>query len=245
MASVWAHRGASGYAPENTMEAFRLALDMGADGLELDVHLSRDGEIVVTHDENVRRVTGGVDREIRDMTLSEIRQLDVCNGMERYRGARIPTLSEVLDFLKTNSLFLNIELKTGEVLYEGIERKTVEMVHAYGLQDRVIYSSFNHYSLMLARQADPKARIGLLYSEAMVDPHVYAMHLGANAIHPYDLTLLVPHTVENCLRNGIEVNPWTVNEEKNMRWLLSLGCNALITNVPDVARRVVDEMAKN
>lgn len=241
MAYVWAHRGASAYAPENTMEAFRLAEQMHADGIELDVHLTRDGAIVVTHDENVKRVTGGVDKCIADMTLEEAKQLDVCNGMEAYRGARIPELAEVLEFLKTNRMTLNIEIKTTDNLYPGIECRTVELVHAYGLQDRVIYSSFNHYSLMLARKADPACRIGLLYSEAMVDPDVYAKHLGANAIHPYDLTLLVPNAAKRCVEAGIDINPWTVNDEKTMRWLLSLGCNALITNCPDVARRVVDE----
>lgn len=241
MAKVWAHRGASAYAPENTMEAFRLAAEMRADGIELDVHLTKDGYIVVTHDENVKRVTGGVDRFIADMTLEEVKQLDVCNGMDAYRGARIPELAEVLEFLTTNEMALNIEIKTTDNLYPGIEGLTVQMVRAYGLQDRVIYSSFNHYSLVLARVADPGCRVGLLYSEAMVDPDVYAKHLNANAIHPYAPTLLVPGAAKRCIEAGIEINPWTVNDEKNMRWLLSLGCHALITNYPDLARRVVDE----
>lgn len=241
MAKVWAHRGASAYAPENTMEAFRLAAEMRADGIELDVHLTKDGYIVVTHDENVKRVTGGVDRFIADMTLEEVKQLDVCNGMDAYRSARIPELAEVLEFLTTNEMTLNIEIKTTDNLYPGIEGLTVQMVRAYGLQDRVIYSSFNHYSLVLARVADPGCRVGLLYSEAMVDPDVYAKHLNANAIHPYVPTLLVPGAAKRCIEAGIEINPWTVNDEKNMRWLLSLGCHALITNYPDLARRVVDE----
>lgn len=240
MAKVWAHRGASAYAPENTMEAFRLAEKMGADGFELDVHLSLDGELVVTHDENVRRVTGGVDRMVGEMTLKELKALDVSCGKAEYAGARIPTLEEVLAFLKTNGLFLNIEIKSGVVHYEGLEQKTVEMVRAFGLADRVLYSSFNHYSLMLARKADPNARIGLLYSEAMVDPHVYALHLGADAIHPHERALLVPGAAENCLRNGIAINPWTVDDPARMASLQALGCGALITNVPDVARRVVD-----
>lgn len=223
------------------MEAFRLAAEMRADGIELDVHLTKDGYIVVTHDENVKRVTGGVDRFIADMTLEEVKQLDVCNGMDAYRGARIPELAEVLEFLTTNEMTLNIEIKTTDNLYPGIEGLTVQMVRAYGLQDRVIYSSFNHYSLVLARVADPGCRVGLLYSEAMVDPDVYAKHLNANAIHPYAPTLLVPGAAKRCIEAGIEINPWTVNDEKNMRWLLSLGCHALITNYPDLARRVVDE----
>lgn len=241
MAFVWAHRGASGYAPENTLEAFRLANEMHADGIELDVHLSKDGEIVVSHDENVKRVTGGVDKRIVDMTMEEILMLDVSNGKEGYHNTRIPTLRQVLEFLKGNDLFLNIEIKTTDILYPDIERRTVEMVHEYGLEDRVIYSSFNHYSLMLARKADPNCKIGLLYTEALVDPHVYAQHLKADAIHPFFRTLLVPGAAQGCVEHGVQINPWTVNDEESMRWLLSIGCNALITNYPDVARKIVDK----
>lgn len=243
MAYVWAHRGASGYAPENTMEAFRLAQEMGADGIELDVHLSKDGEMIVTHDENLRRVTGGVDALVGDMTLAQIEQLHACNGMEAYRGAKIPTLDQVLDFLQTNDMYLNIEIKTGVVIYDGLEEKVVAAVQARGLSHRVIYSSFNHYSLMLVRKSDPDANIGLLYSEAMVDPYVYALHLGANAIHPHMRTLLVPGTVENCTKNGILTNPWTVDDPGDMQWLIDLGCNAIISNLPDVARKIVDANA--
>ena len=100
MTYVWAHRGASGYAPENTLEAFALADKMKADGIELDVHLSKDGEIIVTHDENVQRVTCGVDAMVKDLTLAELKKLDVYNGIEGYRNVRIPTLPEVLDFLE-------------------------------------------------------------------------------------------------------------------------------------------------
>ena len=111
MTYVWAHRGASGYAPENTLEAFALADKMKADGIELDVHLSKDGEIIVTHDENVQRVTCGVDAMVKDLTLAELKKLDVYNGIEGYRNVRIPTLPEVLDFLKTNNLYTKNESK--------------------------------------------------------------------------------------------------------------------------------------
>ena len=243
MTAVWAHRGASAYAPENTMEAFRLAQKMGADGIELDVHLTCDGEILVTHDENVRRVTG-VDAQVSSLTLAQAQALDACNGMEAYRGARLPALCEVLDFLKGNGMTLNIELKTGEVLYPGLEEKTVEMVHRFGLADRVLYSSFNHYSLVLVREVDPQAKIGLLYSEAMVDPALYAQHLRADAIHPEYRTLAVPGAVEGCKRANVRIHPWTVNAEADMRALCGIPCEAIITNHPDIARRVVDETRK-
>lgn len=245
MTAVWAHRGASAYAPENTMEAFRLAQEMGADGMELDVHLTRDGEILVTHDENVRRVTG-TDALVRDLTLAQAQALDACNGMDAYRGARMPALCEVLEFLRTNAMMLNIELKTGETLYPGLEEKTVEMVHRFGLADRVLYSSFNHRSLLLVRQADPAARIGLLYSETMVDPHIYARHLHADAIHPeFHSLYFAPDTARGCQDAGVRIHPWTVNDEQDMRALCRLGCEALITNFPDVARRIVEESSQS
>ena len=240
MTAVWAHRGASASAPENTMEAFRLAQQMGADGIELDVHLTRDGKILVTHDENARRVSGA-DVFVGDLTLQEAQALDACNGMESYAGARMPELAEVLEFLKGNEMTLNIELKTGERLYPGLEEKTVRLVRDFGLSQRVIYSSFNHYSLVLARRADENARIGLLYSEALVDPAVYARHLRADAIHPEFRTLAVPGAVEGCQAAGVRIHPWTVNREEDMRRLCRLRCEAIITNYPDIARRVADE----
>ena len=98
MSIVLAHRGASGYAPENTLEAFKLAMEMGADGFELDVHLSADGELIVIHDETVDRTTNGKGY-VKDMTLAQLKQLDACKGMEAYRGARIPTLGQVYDLI--------------------------------------------------------------------------------------------------------------------------------------------------
>ena len=120
----------------------------------------------------------------------------------------------------------------------------MEMVHRFGLADRVLYSSFNHYSLVLVRKVDPQAKIGLLYSEAMVDPALYAQHLRADAIHPEYRTLAVPGAVEGCKRANVRIHPWTVNAEADMRALCGIPCEAIITNHPDIARRVVDETQK-
>ena len=119
---VWAHRGASAYAPENTLEAFRLGAEQGADGVELDVQLSKDGELVVIHDETIDRVSGG-HGYVRDYTLEELRKLQFNKTHPEYQDVRIPTLGEVYDLLKPLGLEINVEIKTGIYFYPGIEEK--------------------------------------------------------------------------------------------------------------------------
>ena len=125
-------------------------------------------------------------------------------------------------------------------MYEGIEQKTLDLVKAYHMQDRVIYSSFNHFSLMQLRALDPSVHIGLLYQAAMVDPHVYAMHLKADAIHPfYPSVLLGPGVVEGCQKAGVAIHPYTVDNPAHLVALGEKGIEAVITNVPDVARKAL------
>lgn len=231
---IWAHRGASAYAPENSMEAFVMAQKMGADGIELDIHLTKDGHVVVAHDETVDRCSNG-SGYIIDKTLTKLMELDFSNGKENYSNTRIPTLEQVLEFIKTSGLYLNIEIKSGIVLYDGIEEKTIRLVSKMGLEDKVIYSSFNHYSLSIVKKLNPAAPIGLLYSEAMVDPYVYARHLGAEAIHPHFKTLMVPGTIHNCKKHGIKIHTWTVDEREHIIWLINEEVDAIMTNRPDFA----------
>lgn len=134
MTEIFAHRGASGYAPENTLEAFRLAMEQGADGIELDVHLTKDGEVVVIHDETLNRTSNGQGK-VRDYTLEELKKFSFHNHMEKYKGVQIPTLKEVLDLVENSSMKVNIELKTGIYWYEGIEAKTMEIVKSRKMAD--------------------------------------------------------------------------------------------------------------
>lgn len=232
---VWAHRGASGYAPENTMEAFSMAVDMHADGLELDVHESSDGQLIVMHDERVDRTTDQTGR-IVDKTLAELKQLDASNGMPQYAGVRIPTLPEVYELVKPTNLTVNVELKCDIVIYWGIWEKLVKLERDMGMQGRILYSSFNHYALMELRKCDPGANIGLLYPNAMVDPWIYAKQLNANAIHPHYLAALsCPGLIEGCKQNGVAIHPWTVNEPEAMQACVNAGLEAIISNYPDVA----------
>ena len=235
---VWAHRGASAYAPENTIPAFKMAVEMGADGVELDVHLSADGKLMVCHDEKVDRTSNGKGR-IVDMTCQELKTLDFSNGVEGYANVRIPTLREVYGLLKPTNLSINVEIKSDVVIYYGIWDELIKLEHEMGMQGRIVYSSFNHFVLMKVRELEPTAKIGLLYSEGMVDPWVYANYLHADAVHPHYLAAQAPGVIEGCKKNGVAVHPWTCNDEKAIRELAVAGVDAVITNYPDLARKII------
>lgn len=233
MSFIYAHRGASGYAPENTLEAFALAVSMGADGVELDVHLSADGELVVIHDEKVDRTTNGTGW-IRDLTLEQLKKLDASNGKEAYRGAKIPTLGEVYDLLRDTGLHVNVEIKTDAVQYPDIERKCLELAREKGMEERVLYSSFNHYTLARLLQLNPAAKTGLLYMSGLYQPWTYAKSVGATHIHPFYPSLFLPELPQGCAENGVGINAWTVNDPAVMEQCVECGAG-IITDYPDVA----------
>ena len=241
---IWAHRGASGYAPENTMEAFRMAGRMGADGIELDIQLTRDGQIVVIHDEKINRTSNGKGY-VHDYTLGELRQFNFQRTKPALAHADIPTLHEVLVYVRDyTDMCVNIELKTGIVFYEGMDEQTVKLVHELGMQDRVIYSSFNHYTIRHIQQMDPEAKVGLLYSDGFISVPAYAHDLGVDALHPLFTNLRYPNYVEECREYGLDLNVWTVNKEEAMLSMCELGVHAIITNYPDKAIRVRRQFEK-
>lgn len=237
---VWAHRGASAYAPENTLEAFQMAIDMGADGIELDVHICKTGEVVVCHDETVDRTSNGTGR-ICDMTFSQLRALSFHNGRNAYLGVQIPTLEEVYRLIAPTRLTVDVELKTDHIWYEGLEERCLAIAREYGIADRVLYSSFNHKSLAKLRSLDANAYIGLLYGQLIpdvTDDAAYAASLQANAVHPAYRHCNRPGYLASMAQKGIHVNPWTVDDEEELYALCEMGINAVITNTPDVALRV-------
>lgn len=237
---VWAHRGASGCCPENTLAAFQKAADLGADGVELDIHLTKDGAIVVTHDERIDRVSDHTGR-VCDYTLDELKSFDFCNGNLAYEGIQIPTMGEVFELLEPTGLTINIELKTGEIFYEGIEEKIAAMTRHFGMEDRVIYSSFNHCSVMRMKQVAPKARTGFLYADGTLDMPAYAQAHGVDALHPAVYNLQYEEFMEECRRRKVEVNVWTVNTVADLQTCVRAGVHAVITNYPDKARRVMEK----
>ncbi len=237
---IYAHRGASAYAPENTPEAFTLAADMGADGVELDVHICRSGELVVTHDERVDRVSDGTGR-VAELSLSELKKLHFNRTKPEFTQARIPTLQEVFQLLRPTGLGINIELKNSVIEYPELERRTVELAEKEGMLDRVIFSSFNHRSMMRVKEINPDLICGLLYDASMVRPWAYAVALGVDAIHPMYTEVITPGgECARAHRAGIAVHTWTVNEEEHIRRTLEEGVDMVITNYPDRALKLRD-----
>ncbi|MDD6919794.1 MAG: glycerophosphodiester phosphodiesterase [Eubacteriales bacterium] len=240
---VWAHRGASGYAPENTLPAFQMAADMGADGVELDVQLTKDGVLVVCHDETIDRTSTGKGW-IKDLTFEELRKLDFFNGNEKYKGVQIPTMEEVFNLLKDSGLTINIEMKNGVVFYENLEEKLVELVHKCGWEDRVIYSSFNHYSVKKLKEIEPTAKVGFLYADGTMNMPEYAKDYGVDALHPALYNIQFPGLMEKCREYGLEVNVWTVNELPYIQMCCMLDVDAIIGNYPDKIREVIEGFGK-
>jgi glycerophosphoryl diester phosphodiesterase len=239
MTTIWAHRGASAKAPENTLAAFRLAHEMSADGVELDVQLTSDGQVVVIHDETLDRTTTGRG-PVAARTLREIRTFDASNGREGYQGEPIPTLGEVLDLVGPTGMSVNIELKNSVEPYQGLEQAVLKIVAAARMAERVIYSSFNHISAtQLARSSQP-SRVGLLFSDVLAEPWDYAQRRDMAALHPHwKYVQFVPETIERCHALGLAINVWTVDSPDMVRRLADLGADAVITNRPDEARTVL------
>lgn len=238
---IYAHRGASAYAPENTWAAFSKALDMQAGGIELDVHLSKDGHVVVCHDEQVDRVSNGSGL-VKDMTLEELKSLDFGSWFDKeYKGEQILTLDELLEKIHDWDGMLNVELKSGVVLYEGLEEKVVDALRRFNRIENSIISSFNHYSLLTIKKLEPDLRAGVLYSAGLVDPWVYVKRIGVEAIHPLFYGL-VPPIIQGCKENGVIMNAWTVDHPNYIKALTVNGVDGIITNVPDIALEVTSQL---
>lgn len=237
---VFAHRGFSGIAPENTMISFEKALGIGVTGIELDVQLSRDGEVMICHDEKVDRTTNGKGLLVQ-FTRAELQQLDAGSWFApEFAGARIPTLIEVLELLQNQNITLNIELKTGIVDYPNLEEKVLELTYRYGMHERTIYSSFNHYSMKKVKDLDRTARIALLYIAGLYEPWQYAKQLDTYAIHPLFYNIR-PELVTLSHGAGIKVHPYTVDQETDLKRMLQCGVDGIITNYPDRLLKMIEE----
>ncbi|MGN0294472.1 MAG: glycerophosphodiester phosphodiesterase [Lachnospiraceae bacterium] len=234
MTQVWGHRGASGYAPENTLDAFALALEQGADGIELDVQLTKDGELVVIHDERIDR-TGSGSGFVRDYTLAELKKLEFNRTIPGYKSVTLPTLKEVYELFQNNQKKINVEIKTGIFFYPGIEDKVLELTAYMGMEERVIYSSFNHQTMVNIKKMNPKTVCGLLYSDGYLHMDRYCREVGMDALHPELYNLQYEGFREACRQKKIPLHVWTVNEPEHIRLMYDMQVEAIITNYPDRA----------
>jgi glycerophosphoryl diester phosphodiesterase len=240
MTQIFAHRGYSALFPENTMSAFLAAEKANADGLELDVQLTKDGEVVVIHDEKVDRTTSGTGF-VKDLPFKEIRKFNANKKGEKKEP--IPSLIEVLEWMQSNQLVCNIELKNNLFPYEGLEEKVIQLVRKYNLKDRIIISSFNHYSIVLSYRTAPEIETAPLFNERIYMPWVYAQSIRAKGIHP-KLVSVSDEIIKGSMENGIAVRPYTVNKESDINRLLKINCTAIITDDPVKALKIKQQFEK-
>ncbi len=248
--NVISHRGANLVAPQNTIEAFRKSMEIGCDGFETDIHLTKDGIPVVCHNFTIDETSTGTGF-IKDMTLDELRQFDFgkYKGPE-FEGVKIPTLDEFLSLseeMGDKMKVLNIELKSRVFGAAGTElaEKTISMVKEHGLFDKLLISSFDPAILVVCKKVDKECKTGLLYSpdkrigrKIALRPVKFAKEIGADALHPFHM--LVTHGyVERAHKAGLQVNPWTVNKESVAKKLLSFGVDGLITDDPGLMNRII------
>lgn len=235
----FAHRGASRYYPENTILSLKEGIKGGANGLEIDVHKTKDNELVVIHDEDIERTFKGKGL-VKDMTLEELKAFKCRNKNFEYNiECKIPTLKEVLELVKSTDILLNIELKTDEMHYKGIEEDVIELVNKYELKKQVILSSFNHESIKLCREIDRGFKTGLLYYKSIENIIEYSKKLGATAIH-LDLKLVTKELIKEANENNIKVNVYTVNNPIYMRSLIEAGINGIFTDYPDLLNEITN-----
>jgi glycerophosphoryl diester phosphodiesterase len=235
---IYAHRGASGRFPENTMYAYRAALRHGADGIEIDVQLSRDQEVVVIHDSTLERTTNGSGM-VQNYTSAELRKLSAGSWFHpKFRPAKIPRLKDILSFIQPTSLKLLIELKNFFLPQPELEEKVVQLVQQSNLVDRVIISSFNFNSLLRIKELIPEMRTGLLYIGHLREPWEIAKQFRTDELH-VPKTELTPALILESKKCGLKVIGWTINSRQRIQQAVEMGVDGIITNYPLRAVKIV------
>lgn len=242
MSRIFAHRGVSARFPENTMLSFAAALETGCDGIELDVQMSSDGELVVIHDETVDRTTDGCGR-VRDMSLAQLRELDASASFKgAYGRNRIPTLDEYLDLVAGAGIVTNIELKNGVYRYPGMEERLVATIRRRGLERRTIFSSFNHQSAVICAALCPEAEVAFIESAWLLGAGAYCEARGARYLNPRH-TFLTPENAAELAAHSVRAQAWTVDDPVELRRLAALGIDSIISNDPAAAMEALAALA--
>jgi len=236
---IFAHRGASAHAPENTLAAFQQAIQEGALAVEFDVKLTADGEVVVLHDQTVNRTTDG-QGDLRNIPLAGLRDLDAGSWFnEQFRGERIPTLAQVFEAYG-RKLFMNIELTNYATPRDALVERVVGLVERFGLQEHTLFSSFFPSNLRKAGKLLPDVPRGLLAWPGLFG--FWGRWVGYRnpcyqALHPH-LSSISGSFVKNVQRTGRRIHVWTVNQEADMLRLFSWGVDGIFTDDPALALRI-------
>jgi glycerophosphoryl diester phosphodiesterase len=238
--AIFAHRGASAFAPENTLAAFELAIQQKADAIELDAKLTADDQVVVIHDQTVDRTTNGHGR-VRDMNLAQLRQLDAGSHFgPAFQGEHVPTLEEVFNAVG-EKIFINIELTNYASMTDTLPEKVADLVRRQHLEEQVMFSSFNPLALWKARRSLSEPPIGLLAQAGK--PGAWARSwigriIGYNSINP-ELSDVDFHLVENAHRHGKRILVYTVNQAEDIQRMFQLHVDGIFTDDPILARQIL------
>jgi len=243
MTLILGHRGARAYYAENTLPSFEQAIIQGADGIELDIHYSKDGQIMVFHDFTLDRMCG-VKGAIYEFTADALKKFKV---QFKNQYETIPTLEEVLNLIVALQLeydrkfIVNVELKAGSDFYPDIEQNALALCYRLLPKNQVIFSSFDHYALRRIKELDITAITGILTASALVDPWEYVEKLNADYYHP-NYQALNGAMIKAFSDHGIQLNAYTVNDLKTARRFIENGLNAIITDTPDVMVTLKNEI---
>ncbi len=223
---VFAHRGYSGLYPENTMLAFDKAREAGCKAMELDVHLSKDGELVIIHDEMLDRTTNAKGL-VCSYTLAE---LQTFNAGTDEQEQSIPTLDAYCRWAKQHGIFTNVEIKTNLIYYPGIEDKVLAMLTKHGLVDQTLISSFNHGSVIRMRQLCPQVSCAFLVGgRGLANAGAYAKNFNVEYYHP-DGAFLTKASVDECKDHGIGINVWTIDDLGSLHKMITWNVDGIFTN---------------
>jgi glycerophosphoryl diester phosphodiesterase len=225
-----AHRGASGYAPENTLAAFRRAIAQGATFIETDLHLTRDAHFVAVHDETVDRTTSG-HGAIHSMTLAEVRRLDAGAWFaSEFMGERVPLLEEILEFSRKNDVVFYLELKPSG--FWGGEHVLISALRNSAEIARSVVISFDPAILAALRKIEPTIMTGLLYNGQVENPFEKAVEIGARQLVVRS-DLVTPNLLQEAGKRDLQVVCWTVNSPAHMRLLANAGVHGIMSDYPD------------
>jgi len=219
---IIAHRGASAYEPENTLRSVRRALELGADMVEVDAHVSRDGHIVVVHDATVDRTTNGKGY-VKDMTLKELKRLDA--GL----GEQIPALEEVIELVRGRAQLV-IEIKV-----PGIEQRVLQTIEERALENEALITSFYHPVVKRVKELSPYVRTGVILASRPLKPITLVLEANSDALFPKHIfvDLQMVQEIHKC---NLAVYPWTVNTIDQTRPLIDMGVDGIVTNKPDILK---------
>ncbi len=231
---IFAHRGASAHAPENTLSAFEIALKQGAHAIELDAKLSADGQVVVMHDATVNRTTDGKGR-VANLELAALRKLDAGSSFsDEFRGEKIPTLAEVFELVVGTRLIVNVELTNYNSPRDTLVERVCELVRYFGMEKSVLFSSFLPSNLVKARTLLPDVSQGLLAMPGWLGSWARSFWFNFGkyeALHPY-LRDVTPRRITRVHRLGRRVHVWTVNDIKDIRRLFKWGVDGIFSDDP-------------